>query len=354
MALYKLYSIQVLRGLACVAVVLSHAMAKAKDQILFELPEVFDFNYNIIIFGHFGVDLFFVLSGFIIFLIHGNDFSQPKLIKPFIYSRISRVVPIYWLLTCLSLLLLFYMPELFKHRSELELSWVISSFFFIPSSTSYGVDTPLLGVGWTLNYEIFFYALFALCLFFKKKYVLYFFSMYSLLILCFADYDQKTTTSYKELILSPLIIEFIFGMIAGLIYLNFKTALNKVKWLSLLFALSLLLYSIFNIPHTYIDRVFLWGLGSLFLVLYCSVINMRVDTHIKSIAVKLGDMSYSAYLLQVFTLPFFTKVFSIFKVNMWLDFWSFSFIITILTLLISYSFHKIIEKPLTLYFKGNR
>ena len=347
----KLYSIQVLRGIACIAVILSHSLAKAKDQTSFGLPELFVSNYNIIIFGHFGVDLFFVLSGFIIFLIHGKDFNHPKLVKKFIYSRISRVVPIYWLLTFLSLLLLVYLPELFKHRSQIEFNWVLSSFFFIPASTSYGVNTPLLGVGWTLNYEMFFYSIFAFFMFFKKKFFIGFCSIYTLLIIIFADYDQNITTTYKGLILSPLILEFILGMIAASFFLNYKKVIKKFNILFLLIALSILLYSIINIPISYIERVVMWGLGSFFLVLYCSLVNMKLDTYVKIIAVKLGDISYSAYLLQVFTLPFFVKLFNTFNLTPFLDFWSFSFLITILTLISSYFFHKMIEEPITFYLK---
>jgi exopolysaccharide production protein ExoZ len=349
--LSKLNTVQVFRGLACLAVILSHAMAKAKGYDVFVLPSLFVENYDVIVLGHFGVDLFFILSGFIIYIIHQNDFNQPKKIPAFILSRLVRVVPIYWLLTLVALMLLLFFPQLFIHRSNVEFTWAVSSFLFMPSTTTYGVDTPILGVGWSLNYEMYFYVIFSLLLFLRKQTALIFILIYSLLIFIFSDKNLSSTTTYSDIILSPLVLEFALGILAGVLYKNFHDKLNKYKFLFLFIGVSIIALSSFQIPHAYFDRLVVWGGGSFFLVLFACLYNFKVDTLYKKIAVKLGDASYSAYLLQVFTLPFFSKVFFFFSLNLFGGFWLFTLFITVLTLLSSLCFYRFIEVPLTNFLK---
>ena len=90
-------------------------------------------NYHIAFnFGTFGVDIFFVLSGFVIALVT-LDKKDPKL---FLINRISRIVPLYWLLTCLLLILILAKPQLVHESTVANTNVVsfISSLFFIPFS----------------------------------------------------------------------------------------------------------------------------------------------------------------------------------------------------------------------------
>lgn len=107
----------------------------------------------------FGVDVFFVISGFIICLV--ADERRPG---EFMWDRVARVVPLYWALTLAVTAVAVLAPSLLN--STTADPWlVLQSLLFIPFMKASGEMQPILYVGWTLNYEMFFYALFALCLF---------------------------------------------------------------------------------------------------------------------------------------------------------------------------------------------
>lgn len=107
----------------------------------------------------FGVDVFFVISGFIICLV--ADDRRPG---EFMWDRIARVVPLYWTLTLAVWALALVAPSLLN--STTADPWLLlQSLLFVPFMKASGQMQPILYVGWTLNYEMLFYALFALCLF---------------------------------------------------------------------------------------------------------------------------------------------------------------------------------------------
>ena len=98
-----------------------------------------------------GVSTFFVISGFIMCYITHTDAAH------FLERRIIRIVPLYWLLTaCVTLL----------HYGLADNGWwLFSSLFFLPSDRM-----PVLGVGWTLNFEMYFYAVFAVALWLNRRF----------------------------------------------------------------------------------------------------------------------------------------------------------------------------------------
>lgn len=107
----------------------------------------------------FGVDVFFVISGFIICLV--ADERRPA---EFMWDRVARVVPLYWALTLAVAAVALVAPSLLN--STTADPWlVVQSLLFIPFMKASGEMQPILYVGWTLNYEMLFYGLFALCLF---------------------------------------------------------------------------------------------------------------------------------------------------------------------------------------------
>jgi len=154
-------NIQVLRGLAALAVVFYHT-----DFRIFKDVHT-DFQ---------GVSIFFVISGFIMTYILQKDTNQ------FMLRRIVRIVPLYWIMTItkyvVTLLMLIIHLKIHGNLSSLFYSevlnsntfWVIlNSFLFLPYMDSVGNLLPYLGVGWTLNLEMFFYLLLAIMLMFSKK-----------------------------------------------------------------------------------------------------------------------------------------------------------------------------------------
>lgn len=111
-----------------------------------------------------GVDLFFVISGLVIVLASRPLAGTPGGRGHFLAHRIARVVPLYWLTTALYLALALAAPGLLGEAGPLarDPAFVAASFLFWPVARPDGSLQPLYGLGWTLNYEMAFYALFAL------------------------------------------------------------------------------------------------------------------------------------------------------------------------------------------------
>lgn len=148
----KFISIQYLRGLAAVLVLASHAL-------LYPLVE-HDLFYGRL--GWLGVILFFVISGFIMVAVTGEGrFSA----LDFLRRRFIRIVPMYWGATLIAAALALLVPNLFK-TTVYDTGQLILSLFFIPFYNPVsGSIHPLYKLGWTLNYEVFFYVCFALLAF---------------------------------------------------------------------------------------------------------------------------------------------------------------------------------------------
>src|SRR5229473_1548571 len=142
--------IQYLRAIAALMVVWHHSLIQVPGVAQFiALPE----------FGPSGVDIFFVISGFIMLVITAGKEVTPA---EFIRQRVIRVVPLYWLTTLLMLGCAVVVPTAFK-TLQFSPAAVAKSLLFVPyDSLSFpGHAWPVLVPGWTLNYEMFFYGLFA-------------------------------------------------------------------------------------------------------------------------------------------------------------------------------------------------
>lgn len=142
-----LYNLQILRALAAYLVFLTHFGQYAGPV----LPRA-----DFLAFGSAGVDVFFVLSGFIMFV---STSGRGQSVGAFLTRRVARVVPVYWLVT--GLIALMALAGL-KPIGVMEFrpEYLIQSLLFLPFSRG-GYIEPLVSVGWTLDYEMFFYVVFA-------------------------------------------------------------------------------------------------------------------------------------------------------------------------------------------------
>ncbi len=149
-------NIQILRAVAALAVVLHHTQFQL--QIAYGTP-------HFALVGRAGVDLFFLISGFV--MVYTTRETQ-RTTTQFWMDRAVRIVPLYWLGTSLVIaLFLAGLPAL--DVQELRLGDIVKSYLFIPYLASYGEGRPILDVGWTLNYEVYFYALFGLTFFVRSQ-----------------------------------------------------------------------------------------------------------------------------------------------------------------------------------------
>ena len=138
-------SIQYLRGFAALGVLLYHASQRAGAA----------FGA-----GAAGVDVFFVISGFIMWTVSARRATGPG---DFLLRRAGRIAPLYWSVTLLVVGLDLLRPSLFPNM-RLDAPHVIQSLLFVPHRDPTGAIAPVIVPGWTLNYEAFFYVTFALTL----------------------------------------------------------------------------------------------------------------------------------------------------------------------------------------------
>jgi peptidoglycan/LPS O-acetylase OafA/YrhL len=141
----RLAGLEALRGLAASAVVVFHA-ARHVDKV-YGAPRLAAFFRP----GHAGVDLFFVISGFIILFVHRNDIGRPGRLTHYLGRRVTRVIPLYWV--ALGLTVAMGIAGGQHGLDPARLAW---SATLLPTQSA-----PLLGIAWTLQFEIVFYAAFA-------------------------------------------------------------------------------------------------------------------------------------------------------------------------------------------------
>lgn len=115
--------------------------------------------------GYFGVEIFSIISGYI--MIYSTRKEKSK--RHFLLKRFIRILPLYWLMTCFMYVIICVYPEL-SIMSEAKPEYLIKSMLFLPFQNSKNYDVPILGVGWTLNYEVFFYLIFFVAICFSHLY----------------------------------------------------------------------------------------------------------------------------------------------------------------------------------------
>jgi exopolysaccharide production protein ExoZ len=274
--------IQYLRALASLMVVWHHCLTQVPATVEFiRLRE----------FGMSGVDLFFVISGFIMVV---TTAEKPLTPWQFFELRIVRVVPLYWLVTLLMIGLAIVAPGAFK-TLLFSPAAVAKSLFFVPyRSLSFPNEVwPVLVPGWTLNYEMFFYAIFALTLALPVG-VRMIWLVVVLSALVTAGRLLHPTSPVAFVYSSPLLLEFGQGAIIG--YLWIRKSLD-VGMATSLAAVTVGLWMLFN-------RGDLWGYsqmaGAALTVIGC--LHVRIRAWDSRILLELGNASYSIYLTHLFAL----------------------------------------------------
>ena len=170
-----LSALQGLRGIAALLVVADHTHA---NYLAISTTQTGSGEPQTWLLGSLGVATFFVISGFIMVHIHGRDFGQPGARKDFFARRIARIVPFYGLMT------LIYVARLHLTGRMPEWADIGRSLLFIPYQNSHEpYGHPVLGQGWTLNYEALFYLVFGLALFARRGLALVFAVMLGLFAL---------------------------------------------------------------------------------------------------------------------------------------------------------------------------
>lgn len=288
-------SVQVLRGIAVLLVVLFHAGLVVSEQ--FGAPG----GHLLFRFGAAGVDIFFPISGFVMVISTRGLAGSADAWRIFLKRRIIRIVPLYWLATTLKLAILLAAPALTLH-SGFDLWHAAASYLFVFARNPNGVAEPLLPIGWTLNYEMFFYAAFALVLFWRVPLV----RVVSAMMLAVAVLGLLHPGSWSAplTVLNPIVLEFVAGMALARLALAGQRVGQAAAILLGLAALACLAASDL-LPAETVERarLLLWGLPGAALLLAAVSLESWISARRWHLPRLLGDASYSIYLSHGFILP---------------------------------------------------
>ncbi len=287
----QLRSVQCLRAIAALFVVGFHGTLLLHD----------DFGSNLKPWdnGNSGVDLFFVISGFIMIVSSRRLLGLADGWRRFIALRLVRIVPMYWLTTIAKLLSIAAVPEIARHTSLT--TWnTIASFLFLPAFDGAGIVRPVLAVGWTLSYEMLFYVVFAAALFFMLDPLIVVGSvMMALALVSFAgqaDWPAVTTLA------SPFVLEFVFGVVIGRAFLTKRLQEVSSAWALPIGVAGLVCLAVFPVDGAW-ERVAIWGTAASAALGGGVICERWLGRLLPKLLVQIGEASYSMYLTHGFVLP---------------------------------------------------
>jgi len=337
----KLYHIQALRGFAAILVMLAH---------LYDAEVKYSADHLLgpwTLYGNLGVDIFFLISGFIMVY---TTWARPRGVKAaseFLFRRSIRIYPLYWLVSLAVFIIFLIRPDMvFASRETAPTLW--KSFLLFPD-----VVPPLLLVGWTLIFEMYFYLIFTVIMCFKKNWLLPALAIWSLIIFAARGAGWHEGGPVREIILNPLAYEFIFGALAAYILqtqqsligrlFNSKNILYFGAGLLAVWAFQLLRLEEF--PTTFPSRVINFIIPVTLLISYAAIrdyLNMKVWP----VFITLGNWSYSLYLTHILSIAVIGRVWHKFTSETWLDNFMAIIIMTAFSIAVSGLTYKLFEVPM--------
>jgi exopolysaccharide production protein ExoZ len=215
----KLHFLQAARAIAAWLVVIDHALLEiTHGQSENSLTHV------AWMLGRAGVYVFFVISGFIMVHICWESFGQPAAATSFLRRRAIRVVPLYWLATVAAMA---YHRVSATHGAGAGWLELVFSLAFVPYFDYEGSWAPILPQGWTLNYEMMFYVVFALSLLFRRQIAL---PAVSVILGSFVVVGPLLSNETLAYLASPIVLWFLLG--TGLATLWRSWSFEEPEWLA--------------------------------------------------------------------------------------------------------------------------
>jgi exopolysaccharide production protein ExoZ len=329
---HKLDGLQALRAVAALAVVVFHAGRYVAGQ----LPEA------AWAWGEFGVDIFFVLSGFVMAWA-----TRPGMrAASFLARRIARIAPMYWLATLAMALAMYLMPNLF-HAAVLDPVHLAKSLAFVPHFNPGAANEvwPLFVPGWTLNYEMYFYLVFASSLPLIAalgRRVVAVAVVLALGMVLAVTFGNPGTQAWAAFLANPIVFEFALGMgVAWMVRRGARVPHGiAVPVAAMAFAVLIATVAI---------ETRIWSAGGSAVAMVFAMASVPMLRSLAGRAlVRLGDASYTLYLIQPFVIG-----------ALWLPWrssplnagaggaWGFILVCLLASALASLPIHRWIEQPIT-------
>lgn len=278
----EIFGIQILRGLAAVAVVIHHALEVSNVSAGRFSPEWLTTS------GAAGVDIFFVISGFIMVYTSFQPGREPMRPMTFLKKRALRIYPFYWV--CLAAMALLFTVGLLKSHDLSVTQFLLSAALF--------PGDPVIGVSWTLSYEIFFYIIFGAALYSGSR------QMTALIaILAIAAAIIAGSFTGIGFLADPITVEFCFGVLLAL--LAGQAPKGRAILLLGLTAWVFVILAPIAVPHQSTKgldgwaRVVAWGIPATVIVA-SSLHFSRPTSRLGRGMLLMGDASYAIYLTHGF------------------------------------------------------
>ncbi len=206
-----LETLQVLRGLAAILITANHALYEVglMYPVAFQVP---DYRHYVL-----AIDVFFVLSGFImVYTTAGKQGVSDA--KDFALRRLIRIVPLYWFYTFFLVAVALIMPQVLG-EATLDFGQLVKSLLFIPYINPAGDSQPFLAVGWSLNYEMYFYAVFTVCMFLPRRFLMPALAGYFLFTVFVVPHFMSGHI-VMDFYTHDIVLEFLAGAFIGFLYLK--------------------------------------------------------------------------------------------------------------------------------------
>jgi len=304
----RLDNVQALRGIAALLVVFYHIALFLREGVF---PGIEGFPRGIWDRGWAGVDLFFIISGFIMVWTTQNAGTGPRAAGQFLWRRVTRIYPLWWL--CAAVMAVYFfvtygMPAAPDRVDSMGEAWTfaLKSFALWPQT-----EPPLLGVGWTLIHEMWFYLVFAALLLLRRDWLVWglvFWAVVTLGIYLSVGH-MRVSAPVRFVMLSPLSLEFIVGALAGLLFIRSQPkALSSLLPIAILTLASVWIIIAMGIGLSlrgqthHFSRMAVFAVPMAALIWGSSYLALRGKLNIPRALVWLGNISYSLYLTHYIVL----------------------------------------------------
>jgi peptidoglycan/LPS O-acetylase OafA/YrhL len=301
-----LIGLQGLRGMAAILVICDHGILTMNSKAGGEADAGFAWY-----FGTLGVQIFFAISGLTMILAHGSDFGVPGAVRKFSLRRLGRIIPLYWTTS------LIYYFKLALARTAPGIGFLLLSLGFIPhlepGKAAWAFGRPVYELGWTLEYEMFFYFIFAIALFAKRSAALAGLSLFFLGLAALHQWEFFPDGTILGYLGAPIVLFFVLGIGIGVlrnsISRNSSKASSSYPWG---FWTSVSISSLAIIGALATAAIYGAGSGlataasaaaALMCVLSCGLARPEPVTGLaRPFAKALGDATYAIYLTHSFIL----------------------------------------------------
>lgn len=302
----QLYGIQVLRAFAAFMVAVHHVQP---DALALAQRSGASFTPSYLLPWMAGVDIFFVVSGFIMVHASGKLFGRKDAPRLFLARRLARIVPLYWAATALFLLVGLLLPGALNSAAP-DLGQILGSYLFWPVVSSTGLVQPVYSLGWTLNYEMLFYALFGAALILPRAAVVLTVTS-ALAVLVAAEALSGPLPLPFGFWGQPIVLEFAAGMGLALLRRQGFRLTGGPRWLVAALGVAILLLAAW-LPGADTPWMSFTLRGSAAVLLVAAASsgsgNSAPSALVRGLA-GLGDASYALYLVHPFAIRALREIF---------------------------------------------